>query len=192
MKNTLNNRTGFQSNVGWFSLGASLLVVGLSACGGGEEPKTPEPPMTAEPAPAPAPAPMQTEKDDDGSGGNINISPDILKACGISNAEAHFAYDSARIQQGSAPVLDKLAQCFSSGNLAGRTMRLVGHADPRGDEEYNMVLGGRRSDSVKTYLVRAGLKDEQAESTSRGEMEATGTDEAGWAKDRRVDIVLAD
>jgi hypothetical protein len=27
--------------------------------------------------------------------------------------------------------------------------------------------------------------------TSRGEMDATGTDEPGWSKDRRVDVVLA-
>jgi hypothetical protein len=27
--------------------------------------------------------------------------------------------------------------------------------------------------------------------TSRGEMDATGTDESSWAKDRRVDVVLA-
>jgi peptidoglycan-associated lipoprotein len=70
-------------------------------------------------------------------------------------------------------------------------MRLVGHADPRGEPEYNMVLGGRRSDNVKSYLVRKGLPDAQAETTSRGEMDAVGTDDTTWAEDRRVDIALA-
>jgi hypothetical protein len=36
-----------------------------------------------------------------------------------------------------------------------------------------------------------GLPDGQATTTSRGEMDATGADESSWAKDRRVDIVLA-
>ena len=69
-------------------------------------------------------------------------------------------------------------------------MRLVGHADPRGDEEYNMVLGGRRADNVKSAIVQAGLHSSKIATTSRGEMDATGTDEAGWEKDRRVDVML--
>jgi peptidoglycan-associated lipoprotein len=121
----------------------------------------------------------------------VNISEDIRNACGIAEAEARFAFDSATVQKGDLPVLDKLAICFTSGKLAGRNMRLVGHADPRGDEEYNLVLGGRRADGVKNYLVGAGLPGAQAQTTSRGEMDATGMNESGWARDRRVDIVLA-
>ncbi len=136
------------------------------------------------------PPPPEAPKADDGSKAAVNISEDIRRACGISEAEAKFDFDSASIRQGDAPVLDKLAQCFSTGALAGRSMRLVGHADPRGDEEYNLVLGGRRSDAVKKYLLGAGLKDAQAQTTSRGEMDAEGTDESSWANDRRVDVVL--
>jgi peptidoglycan-associated lipoprotein len=71
-------------------------------------------------------------------------------------------------------------------------MRLVGHADPRGSDEYNMVLGSKRAENVKSGIVTEGLPDAQASTTSRGEMEARGTDEASWAQDRRVDIVLGD
>jgi peptidoglycan-associated lipoprotein len=69
-------------------------------------------------------------------------------------------------------------------------MRLVGHADPRGDEEYNMSLGNRRADNVKSAIVGAGLSASQVATTSRGEMDATGTDDASWEKDRRVDVLL--
>jgi peptidoglycan-associated lipoprotein len=89
-------------------------------------------------------------------------------------------------------VLNKLVACFTTGKLGGRTMRLVGHADPRGEAEYNMVLGGKRADNVKVYLAAQGLPDRQAETTSRGEMDATGTDEPSWSEDRRVDVILAD
>lgn len=71
-------------------------------------------------------------------------------------------------------------------------MRLVGHADPRGEDSYNLALGERRATGVKKYLVNAGLGDNQGDVTSRGEMDATGTDETSWSKDRRVDVVLAD
>jgi peptidoglycan-associated lipoprotein len=69
-------------------------------------------------------------------------------------------------------------------------MRLVGHADPRGDEEYNRVLGQRRADSVKGAIATAGLDSAKMETTSRGEDDASGTDDNGWAKDRRVDVML--
>lgn len=166
---------------------ASIILV--SACAGEE---TPPPEVPAPPPPPAAPPPAPTPvKQDDGSRAAVNISEDIRKACGISEAEAKFDFDSSKIRQGDAPVLDKLVACFTTGPLAGRSMRLVGHADPRGDEEYNLVLGGRRSDAVKGYMTRAGLKDAQAQTTSRGEMDAEGTDEASWVQDRRVDVVLA-
>jgi peptidoglycan-associated lipoprotein len=166
-----------------------LAVVSVSACGGEQPPPaTPEPPPPATQPPPPEP---EVKKQDDGSAGQLSIAPDIRRLCGITEAEALFDFDSSKIRSGDHPVLEKLVTCFTSGPLAGKVMRLVGHADPRGDDEYNVALGGRRSANVKTYLVNLKLKDEQAETTSRGEMDATGTEETGWLKDRRVDIVLA-
>jgi peptidoglycan-associated lipoprotein len=121
----------------------------------------------------------------------VHISDEIRKACGISDADAYFDFDSARLKSRNYPVLEKLAKCFASGPLKGRHMRLVGHADPRGEPEYNLVLGGHRADGVKRFLVKEGLSATQATASSRGEMDATGTDEATWAKDRRVDVMLA-
>ena len=69
-------------------------------------------------------------------------------------------------------------------------MRLVGHADNRGEEDYNMLLGQRRADNVKGAVVSAGMTAAKTLTTSRGELDATGADEATWSKDRRVDIVL--
>jgi peptidoglycan-associated lipoprotein len=121
----------------------------------------------------------------------INIAPEIRRACGIAEADAHFTFDSARVQSADHPTLDKLAICFRSGALAKHDMRLVGHADPRGGEEYNIALGGSRADSVKSFLVERGLGSGRVATTSRGEMDAKGTDENGWSADRRVDIRLA-
>jgi peptidoglycan-associated lipoprotein len=165
----------------------TLMMAGACA----DEARPPETPTVQPEPPPPPPPPPPAVKSDDGSKAQLNISEDIRNACGITDAEALFDFDSATIRKGDAPVLDKLLVCFTTGKLAGRTMRLVGHADPRGDEEYNLVLGGRRSENVKRYMVGAGLKDAQAQTTSRGEMDAEGTEEASWLKDRRVDVVLA-
>lgn len=121
--------------------------------------------------------------------GTVRIAADIQKACGISDADAHFEFDSAALEQEERPVLGQLAKCFVSGPLAGKEMRLIGHADPRGESDYNMVLGGSRADTVKTFLTIKGVPSNRMVTTSRGELEATGTNEASWADDRRVDIV---
>src|SRR5690606_28060274 len=102
------------------------------------EPVTPEPePVAAEPA-----APPSEKPGDDPKQSSINISDEIKEACGLSDTEAHFGYNSANVSDKDRDVMKKLAECFTVGKLKGRTMRLVGHADPRGEPEYNMVLGG--------------------------------------------------
>jgi peptidoglycan-associated lipoprotein len=170
---------------------AVAMSFALVACGSDPPPPAAVPPG---PGPAPAPAPMPPtppEKVGDvPSRSNINISEDIRKACGITDAEAFFAYDSANVRPQDQAIIQKLANCFATGPLKGKQMRLVGHADPRGDEEYNMSLGNRRADNVKNAIVGAGLASTQVATTSRGEMDATGTDEASWEKDRRVDVML--
>ncbi|MCA9629984.1 MAG: OmpA family protein [Myxococcales bacterium] len=130
--------------------------------------------------------------EDDGAPTQLSIDDKILKACGIASSEAHFDFNSANVKQGDYPVLTKLAECFSSGALKGRKMLLVGHADPRGDEEYNLTLGGRRAGGVKRVLVARKLSGSQMETSSRGELDASGTDEASYALDRRVDVRLGD
>ena len=84
-----------------------------------------------------------------------------------------------------------MANCFETGPLKGRKMDLVGHCDPRGADDYNMALGGRRADNVQKIIVSLGLSSSNVSTSSRGKMDATGTDEASWAKDRKVDVNVA-
>jgi peptidoglycan-associated lipoprotein len=121
---------------------------------------------------------------------NIHIDDAILKACGIEQANAFFGFDSANIRPEDAKPLDAVATCFMTGPLKGKLLKLVGHADPRGDGDYNFALGQSRADSIAKYLAGKGLDKAQMSSTSRGAMDATGTDEPSWAKDRRVDLLL--
>jgi len=170
----------------------SILALG-TVLGCGSDPPPPAKTAEAPPPPAqPAPAPIANnpKPDDDASKGNINISDEIKAACGITDAEAFFAYDSANIRAQDKAVLQKLAVCFTTGKLKGREMRLVGHADNRGEDDYNMILGQRRADNVKGAIVTAGMTAAKTLTTSRGELDATGSDEPSWQKDRRVDIVL--
>ena len=138
---------------------------------------------------APAPRPMAA-KPMSPTTTQIAISGEIRAACGIRDENAYFAFDSAKIREQDQRVLGQLATCFSSGPLKGRDMLLVGRADPRGSAEYNMVLGEHRAQSVQQHLSTLGLASNRIQTSSRGKMDAMGTDEPTWALDRRVDVGL--
>ena len=122
----------------------------------------------------------------------LHVSDEIASACNLPKTEfaPNFDYDSDAIGDQDRVVLSALAKCLSDGPLQGRGLALTGRADPRGEPEYNMSLGETRADSVRRYLHDLGVQAERLRATSRGEIDATGVDEAGWAHDRRVDIDL--
>lgn len=168
------------------TMGGALAL--LVACGGSK------PAAKAPSAGVPNMQPPQTSTIETpqqaANSGSIQISDEIRKACGIEDHDAYFAFDSHALRSQDLPVLNKVADCFSTGPLAGKTMKLVGRADPRGMTDYNMTLGQARADSVAQYVQKRGLGSARVQSTSRGAMDATGTDEATWQKDRRVDILI--
>ena len=173
----------------WTTSALSLALV-LSACGSDATPPA-ETPASNPPASS-GDASSSEKPGDDPKQSDINISDKIKTACGLTDTEAHFAYNSANVRAQDQAVLKKLADCFTTGPLKGKEMNLVGHADPRGEPEYNIVLGGKRADNIAAALQRAGLPEKQVSTTSRGELDATGTEESSWAKDRRVDVLLVE
>ncbi len=160
----------------------------LLACGGSKAPEAASPASAASTTGGLASTketPAQAAR-----AGSIHISDEILRACGIPDADAYFPFDSSRLDGKDLGPLNAVATCFSTGPMKGHSMKLIGRADPRGEVDYNMTLGQARADSVQKYVVNRGVDRNMAQSTSRGAMDATGTDEAGWARDRRVDIML--
>jgi peptidoglycan-associated lipoprotein len=123
----------------------------------------------------------------------LHISDAIARACGLEwkKTATSFDYDSTTIAEEDRSLLAALAKCMSEGPLKGKGVALVGRADARGEMEYNMSLGEARADSVRRYLSDLGVQHERVSSTSRGEIDASGQDETGYAIDRRVDIDLA-
>jgi peptidoglycan-associated lipoprotein len=168
-------------------IGATILLV---ACGSDPQ-REPRSPMQAPAAEAPVLRPASAPARDDPNRSIVAISEDIKRACGISDSDAFFAFNSAQVRARDRAILSQLAVCLTTGPLKGRKMQLVGHADPRGEVEYNYLLGQQRADSVKIALLDAGSSSAQIATTSRGEDDAKGTDETTWARDRRVDVLLA-
>ena len=152
------------------------------------------PPPKAGPTPPPAPtvssAPKTSTTQKDPA---VNVSKEIIDACNITipDRAPKFDFDSSDLSSAEKEILDQVAKCMTTGPLKGKNVKLVGRADPRGEQEYNMELGENRAHSVKKYLSNLGVEGPRMTLSSRGALDATGTDEEGWRKDRRVDINLA-
>lgn len=125
---------------------------------------------------------------------NVAVADDIMKACKIHlesiERAPKFDFDDADLLPEDRDVLEQIAKCVTTGPLKGRGLSLVGRCDPRGEVEYNMVLGDYRAESVHDYLARLGVDPNAMAKTTRGDLDAEGKDEDSWQKDRRVDISL--
>jgi OOP family OmpA-OmpF porin len=102
----------------------------------------------------------------------------------------YFKFDSAKTGNRDQPTMQVLANCMESGPLQGRTIRLVGRADPRGTEAYNDRLGLERAERVRRYLILQGVAPERILTASAGKADASPFPD-DWATDRRVDVELA-
>lgn len=170
------------NSLGW------LLALGALMWGCGSDP-VPEP-ETPVGAGSNATGGGDGDKDGKSDSGPAVVDPRIVELCNLP--EPRFEFDSQSLSGQATGVLDLLAECFINGKGKGKGIKLVGHADPRGETEYNFGLGQRRAGTVEQYLEKKGLEDERVGSSSRGELDASGEDDPGWARDRRVDILLAD
>jgi peptidoglycan-associated lipoprotein len=171
-------------------LATVLTIATVTVACANEQPAThPPPPAVAHDDAPPAKTAVQVDSSPDAS--QIVIAKSIREACDISDAEAFFEFDSSRVSSTGNAVLEQLSDCFDTGPLRGEPMALVGHADPRGSDEYNDALGERRAESVKKALGTFGLSASVITTSSRGETEAS-LDSARWAHDRRVDVTLGE
>jgi peptidoglycan-associated lipoprotein len=98
----------------------------------------------------------------------------------------YFDFDSYTVSDQYTSLVQ-----MHSGYLTSHSQQRVkieGNTDPRGSSEYNLALGTRRGNAVADQMKTAGVGGNQIEVVSFGKEHATGTDEAGWAQDRRADI----
>lgn len=167
---------------------ALLLVLPVLAAACAEKPAARAP--TDVTSPSSTSAAGVAKKDAD----RVGVSDDIVRACNVTidnpTSAPKFDLDTSELTAEDRAVLDQVARCVTTGPLRGNSLSLVGRADPRGEQEYNMVLGGSRAAAVRTYLTHAGVDGARIATTSRGKLDATGSDEATWRLDRRVDVEL--
>lgn len=69
-------------------------------------------------------------------------------------------------------------------------IRITGHADERGSDEYNLALGLRRAAEAKRYLAALGIGEDRIEILTLGEEKPAvqGHTEEAWALNRRAEF----
>lgn len=102
----------------------------------------------------------------------------------------YFDYDQWSIREDQKTILNQNAQWLKA-NMQVR-VRLEGNCDQRGTAEYNLALGQKRADAVKTFLEGLGISRNRMETISYGFERPLdrSENEAAWAKNRRVDFAL--
>jgi len=72
--------------------------------------------------------------------------------------------------------------------IQGKEATIEGNCDERGSDEYNKILGQKRADAVKDYLVEKGANADQIKTVSYGKSKPLDLDhtEEAWAVNRRA------
>ncbi|MEW5850747.1 MAG: OmpA family protein, partial [Myxococcota bacterium] len=108
----------------------------------------------------------------------------------ITVENIHFEPGKAEIRPSSFNQIDQVARYL----LANPEMRLriEGHTDYEGSDQYNMDLSQRRADAVRAYLVKKGVEPGRVVSVGYGRTRpiSDNTTVAGREKNRRVEFII--
>jgi len=124
---------------------------------------------------------------DDGGGGCSEAGPLQVRADRIILAErVLFASDRARVRRAARPVLRAIADAWRRGEW--HRVIVEGHADVRGDADYNQRLSALRAERAKAVLVDAGIPSDAIETVGHGATRPRSADD--HERNRRVEFVV--
>lgn len=100
----------------------------------------------------------------------------------------YFGFDQFTLSDEARATLANNADYLKAN--PGLNIRIEGHCDERGSDEYNLALGERRANAAKSYLVSLGIAPHRLNIISFGEEMplAVGSDESAWAQNRRSEF----
>ena len=102
----------------------------------------------------------------------------------------YFDFDKAVIKPSEVAKIERVSAAMKS--YPGKGLRIEGHCDERGTEEYNRALGEKRALSVREKSVTSGMESRLVDTISYGEDRPANPahDSAAWSKNRRAEFIL--
>jgi OOP family OmpA-OmpF porin len=137
------------------------------------------------------------DSDEDGVYDGIDQCPNTTKGvkvdekgCGniIELPGVNFENDSAKLRPESSSILDGAVATLKAN--PGVNVEVEGHTDSKASDKYNLGLSQRRADSVRGYLIKAGIPASRLTAKGYGKDKpvADNATAEGRAKNRRVDL----
>ena len=142
----------------------------------------PPPPPTICPSPPACPTPPP---------------PPAAKVIDRLTIHVNFDFDKSDIREADVPELKKAIDFVRK--YPGAEVRLEGHTDSKGTEQYNQKLSERRAEAVRQYLIKEGAVDKaMISATGYGELRPIAPNKTpdgkdnpeGRAENRRVEILI--
>ena len=165
----------------------ALATAGGGCAGQASAPQSPAPVAAAPAIVVPSSAELLAPVIVDEAPYNMYIAEPMLLVC--TGPDPFFAFDVAKPLASDKPTMNHLITCLQSAAMRGKTVKLIGHTDPRGTLAFNERLGLQRAEHVKKYLVANGIDASRVVTASMGAEDAAKAPKE-WATDRRVQIQL--
>jgi peptidoglycan-associated lipoprotein len=105
-------------------------------------------------------------------------------------APVYFEFDQAELAEDARMTLDAKVPVLVAN--PGLRLRVAGHTDSRGSDEYNVALAQRRAVMVREYLTQHGVDASRLDVVSYGEERPAveGENEGAWAQNRRAEFQI--
>jgi peptidoglycan-associated lipoprotein len=122
--------------------------------------------------------------------GNGNLSNDVTPGFQGSVQDIYFGFDSWSISPVAAEYLAESAEWLHAN--PEKALMIEGHCDQRGTGDYNLVLGQKRAEAARAYLVALGVQPNRIKIVSYGKERpfCHSDNEACFQENRRNHMVV--
>ncbi|MGF1548749.1 MAG: OmpA family protein, partial [Thiotrichales bacterium] len=114
------------------------------------------------------------------------------KTASITLEGVNFKTASAELTADSSAVLERVVAALRAATTL--KIEVAGHTDSQGNDELNQQLSQKRAESVRQYLINAGVDADRLVAKGYGEVEPVASNDTddGRAKNRRVELKRLD
>ena len=107
----------------------------------------------------------------------------------VKGLVVNFDFNSWELSSDSRNRLGRLADAMRK--LPKARLRISGHCDERGTEEFNLALGHKRAEIAREYMLKLGVAENRVETVSYGDQvpAIAGATEEAWAANRRDEFI---
>lgn len=125
-----------------------------------------------------------------GTDARSGIIKELMEKGSVSTNDIQFDFNSDKIKPSSHEIINNLGEALRKNT--DLRIRIVGHTDNVGKDDYNKQLSAKRAEAVKAYIIaNFEISPDRVQTEGKGAASPTvaNTTEDGRAKNRRVEFI---